>query len=81
MSVFCSVTIKKYYSRDGFCRPGKEIMEYKYWYAVMRDNDDTDWGYGSYDLDQAKEMVKKFPEGYIAVIDEGPDPVCVEEIR
>lgn len=26
-------------------------------------------------------MVKKFPEGYIAVIEEGSDPICVDEIR
>jgi hypothetical protein len=52
-----------------------------YWYAVMRDDEDDDWGYGSFDLANAKEMVKKFPKGYIAVIEEGPDPVCVEKIR
>ena len=56
-------------------------MANNYWYAVMKDNDDTDWGYGSYDLAEAKEMVSKYPEGYIAVIDEGGDPICVEEIR
>ena len=57
-------------------------MNKKYWYAVMTDNDDNDWGYGSYDLAEAKEMVKKYPDGYIAVIDEdGGDPICVEEIR
>ena len=60
----------------------------KYWYAVMKDNEDDDWGYGSYDLAEAQKMVEKFPEGYIAVIDEGldengnpGDPICVEEIR
>ena len=52
-----------------------------YWYAVMQDNEDNDWGYGSHDLDGAKKMVKKFPEGYIAVIEEGSDPICVDEIR
>lgn len=56
-------------------------MENKYWYAVMQDDDDNDWGYGSFDLDEAREMVKKYPSGYIAVIDDGPDPVCVDEIR
>ena len=53
----------------------------KYWYAVMVDDDDIDWGTGSYDLDEAMEMVKKYPEGYIAVIEEGNDPICVDEIR
>ena len=56
-------------------------MKNKYWYAVMKDNDDYDWGYGSYSLAKAKKMVKAYPEGYIAVIEEGPDPICVEEIR
>lgn len=56
-------------------------MENTYWYAVMQDNDDNDWGYGSYDLEKAKEMVAKYPEGYIAVIAEGADPICVDEIR
>lgn len=58
-------------------------MENKLWYAVMRDNDDNDWGSGSYDYDEAVEMVQKYiPDGgYIAVIEEGNDPICVEEIR
>lgn len=56
-------------------------MASKYWYAVMMDDEDTDWGTGSYDLAEAQEMVKKYPEGYIAVIDEGGDPICVDEIR
>ena len=58
-------------------------MENKLWYAVMRDNDDNDWGSGSYDYDEAVEMVQKYiPNGgYIAVIEEGNDPICVEEIR
>ena len=52
------------------------------WYAVMRDNEDNDWGTGSYNIDEAMEMVKAYPEGYIAVIDEGDgDPICVDEIR
>ena len=58
-------------------------MENKLWYAVMRDNDDNDWGSGSYDYDEAVEMVQKYiPDGgYIAVIEEGNDPICVEAIR
>lgn len=57
-------------------------MEKKYWYAVMRDNDDADWGTGSYDLKAAKEMVKEYPDGYIAIIDEGNEnPVCIGEMR
>lgn len=60
-------------------------MEKKYWYAVLTDEEDNDWGYGSFDLDEAKEMVKKYPEGHIAVIDVTDDDpmthICVEEIR
>ena len=63
---------------DGFV-PGKKF------YAVMADRDDTDWGTGSYSLDKAIEMVKEkkdvYPDGYIAVIEMGPDPICVDEIE
>jgi len=48
------------------------------WYAVMRDNDDADWGYGSYDFEEAKQMLDDIEGEYIAVIE---DDVCVEEIR
>lgn len=53
----------------------------KYWYAVLMDEDDNDWGTGSYDLDEAKKMARKYEDGMIAVIDEGNDPICVEIIR
>lgn len=60
----------------------------KYWYAVMRDNSDDDWGTGSYDFEEAKKMMDKeypeeeYPERYIAVIDDSVEnPVCVDEIR
>lgn len=61
-------------------------MDNKIWYAVMRDSDDTDWGYGSFDLETAKCMAKKSrnngnPDAYIAVIDDGPDPICIDIIR
>ena len=54
-----------------------------YWYAVMKDTEDNDWGFGSFNLKEAKEMVKQYIKdgGYIAVIDEGADPVCIDEIR
>ncbi len=55
----------------------------KLWYAVMRNRDDNDWGYGSHDLDKAKKMALNLgdPEAYIAVIDDGDDPVCIDEIH
>ena len=56
------------------------------WYAVMQDHDDTDWGTGTRDKQEAIEMAKSWREdgytdAYIAVIDEsGNEPICVEEI-
>lgn len=60
----------------------------KLWYAVMSDREDNDWGTGSFKLDEAKAMARKYPDGYIAVIDANyddagkatTDGVCVEEI-
>ena len=52
------------------------------WYAVMRDQDDNDWGYGSENYEEALQMVQQYlPNGYIAVIEQGEDPICVEEIH
>lgn len=51
------------------------------WHAVMKDHDDDDWGYGSYNLIRAKEMCLEYPDGYIAVIQEGIDPICIDEIE
>lgn len=48
------------------------------WYAVMESDEDNDWGTGSYDLDEATEMLT--PAGYIAVIDVRSD-YCMDEIR
>jgi hypothetical protein len=60
----------------------KERLQPRTWYAVMEDKDDDDWGYGSEDLHQAKEMLNKMrenhPDAYIAVIN---NDVCTEEIR
>lgn len=63
-------------------------MEKKLWYAVMRDSDDNDWGIGSYYRNEAEYMVfeniSEYPDGYIAVIDEGDgtpiSKICVDEI-
>jgi hypothetical protein len=67
-------------------------MEYimKKWYAVMRDNEDTDWGTGSTRLREAAKMVRKMrregdEEAFIAVIDITSDDmnaqICIDEIR
>jgi len=51
----------------------------KKWYAVMADREDSDWGYGSHDLNEAKQMLKdaEYEDGYIAVIE---NDVCIEEL-
>lgn len=62
----------------------------KKWYAVMRDNEDTDWGTGSTRLHEAAKMVRKMrkegdEDAFIAVIDITSDDmnaqVCIDEIR
>ena len=62
----------------------------KKWYAVMRDNEDTDWGTGSTRLREAAKMVRKMrregdEEAHIAVIDitsaDMTHQVCIDEIR
>ena len=61
----------------------------KLWYAVMVDRDFDDWGNGSFDLDEARAMLRDLPDGYIAVIDANydkdgnatSDAVCVDEIE
>lgn len=60
-------------------------MSNKIWYALMADLEDQDWGTGTFDKEEAisrcKAMREDYPEAYIAVIDDGPDPVCIEEIH
>lgn len=47
----------------------------KTWYAVMMNENDNDWGMGSYNRREAIAQVKRdFPEeGWIAVIEEAID--------
>lgn len=60
-------------------------MENKLWYAIQIGADDNDWGYGSYSEEDAIEWAGKEAESNpnkqirIAVIEEGPDPVCIDE--
>ena len=62
----------------------------KKWYAVLRDNEDTDWGTGSTRLREAAKMVREKrrdgeEEAHIAVIDITSDDmraqICIAEIR
>lgn len=76
---------------DTFCYHGKTYTMQPYgnylaiWYALMTGPDDTDWGTGTFDRDEAfrrvREMRDDYPDAYIAVIDDGPDPICIEEIH
>lgn len=52
-------------------------METKYQYAITDlQNEDNDWGYGSYDYDTAVEMLKERGYGEISVIADNEDPEC-----
>ena len=57
------------------------MSDNRYWFAVMMDNEDNDWGTGSYNYDEAREMAIRMDAEYIAVIEMGSDPICVDEIR
>lgn len=50
------------------------------WYAVEMDEDDNDWGTGSYSLEEVKEMAEHMGAKYIAVID-GSECVQVIEME
>lgn len=55
-----------------------------YWYAVMKDTEDIDWGYGSGDFEEAKRMAAKLrpdnPGAHIVVVDITGDPVAVDQV-
>ena len=56
-------------------------MGKKIWYAVLRDEEDNDWGHGSYNYDEAVEMARRMGEdARIAVINDGADPICEDII-
>ena len=50
-------------------------MNQSIWYAVQETTED-DWSYGSYDYDEAIEMLKKQGYGLIAVIHQD---TCISE--
>lgn len=60
------------------------MTEKKIWYAILMDREDSDWGTGSHDYDEAiamaQDMREIYPDAYIAVIDDGDDPTCIDEI-
>ena len=62
-------------------------MENKKWFAVQI-GDNFDWDDGSYNYDEAVERAKEYAEDpknegleiRIAVIEEGNDPICIDEV-
>lgn len=63
-------------------------MNRQFWYAVLRNNEDTDWGDGSFNKRKAIKMAKEMECKEIAVIrgcynskgEPTTDPICVEVI-
>lgn len=55
-------------------------MDKKIWYAVLRDDEDNDWGHGSCNYHEAVKMARNMGEGArIAVIDDR-EKICEEII-
>lgn len=58
-------------------------MEKKLWYAVVTDND-PDYGYGSYDKEEAREMAiacansGKYNSVDLVTVEEGNDPTAID---
>lgn len=50
------------------------------WYAILMDDDDNDWGTGSYNFEEAIEKATYMGAKKIAIIEMGPDPICIEEV-
>lgn len=52
------------------------------WYAVMLHEDDWDWGYGSYSLDEAIEIAKAHEADHVDIVDEsGREPMYAGRIE
>jgi hypothetical protein len=67
------------YLDDMFAK-GREMtggLVVAHWYAVQSDAEDNDWGIGSYDIKEAYEMLRKYPEGRITVVEMGTDRIAV----
>lgn len=58
------------------------IAFYRWWYAVLMDEDDNDWGTGSHIREEAVAMAKRMGARMVASIEQGINPICsnVEEI-
>lgn len=61
-------------------REGTGGLVSAHWYAVQSNGKDNSWETGSYNLDEAFDMLRKYPEGKITVfdmVDEWDIPVAV----
>lgn len=59
-------------NKPGGKRPAQEenkMDNRKYWYAILKDENDADWGIGSFDFEGALTMAKNNACKYIAKID------------
>ena len=65
-----SIEVRKYTDEEE--QSDYESFEWqdRKWYAVLSDDEDTDWGTGSYDKNEAEEMLREYPEGMLAEIEE-----------
>ena len=55
-------------------------MTNKLWYAVLKDESDSDLGYGSYDHEEAMEMATRNNCKLIAHVDNTDEIVEMEEV-
>ena len=68
--------------REGYVKSTDKSI----WYAILYDSDDTDYGYGSYNFEDAKSKLGSFIEGgydeaHIAVIDmSGHEATCIDTL-
>ena len=57
-----------------------EAFENPYWYALQTNENDNDWGTGTYIKQEAIQRAREEKYYRIAVIEEGDDPICVQEL-
>lgn len=83
--VDCEVYLDIEKLNDGAEEDVTTDIEEKYtrWYAVMENEEDDDWGWGSYNYSEAVEMLHKQGCGLIAFIDIDSKGIsdCVDEKR
>lgn len=47
------------------------------WYAVMMDDEDIDWGTGSYNKNEALKMLHRMEADHIDIVEDNDDPICI----